>query len=106
MNIKLEKYRILSDLTLTHKVIKMLLAVLPDSIRDYDPSWEYCWNELSDDAQEQVVEARHEAMQLLKRSAGSGSEAEPNPACGHPLSSIVSSDEGTCYCSECEREAR
>jgi len=25
--------------------------------------------------------------------------------CGHPRSAIVSSDEGTNYCSECEREA-
>ncbi len=46
-------------------VIKMLLAVLPDSIRDHDKSWEYCWNELSDDAQEQVVEARRKALKFL-----------------------------------------
>lgn len=33
-------------------------------------------------------------------------KTEPNPSCGHPLGSIVSSDEGTSYCGECEREAR
>lgn len=26
--------------------------------------------------------------------------------CGHPKSAVVSSDEGTSYCGECEREAR
>jgi HAD superfamily hydrolase (TIGR01662 family) len=26
--------------------------------------------------------------------------------CGHDVSKVVSSDEGTCYCSECEKEAR
>ena len=26
--------------------------------------------------------------------------------CGHPLSSVVGSDEGTSYCGDCEREAR
>lgn len=48
------------------QIIEMLLTVLPDSTCDHDPSWEYCWNELSDDAQELVVAARHEALDLLR----------------------------------------
>jgi hypothetical protein len=39
------------------------------------------------------------------RWAGAGAEAGLQP-CGHPLSAIRSSDEGTHYCAECEREAR
>lgn len=27
-------------------------------------------------------------------------------SCGHPLSAVISGDEGTCFCAECEREAR
>lgn len=26
--------------------------------------------------------------------------------CGHPKSAIVSGDDGTCYCGECEKETR
>ncbi len=47
-------------------VIVKLLKVLPDSIHDHDASWGYCWNELSDDAQEQVKAAGREAAWFLE----------------------------------------
>jgi hypothetical protein len=62
------------------RTVEMLLAVLPDSIRDDDPTWEYCWNELSGDAQEQVKDARREALRFLGRP-----EPEAScPDCGEP----------------------
>lgn len=39
---------------------------------------------------------------IAYRALASGEETH----CGHPHSSIASSDEGTTYCAECEREAR
>ena len=33
-----------------------------------------------------------------------GKDRVPVQICGHPLSAIVSSEEGTHYCSECEKE--
>ena len=46
-------------------VIKKLLSNLPDSIHDDDESWQWCWDELSGDAQDAVKDARVEAGKAL-----------------------------------------
>lgn len=48
------------------KVINALLDNLPDSIHLDDESWDWCWEELSGDAQEEVKEARRIALNFLK----------------------------------------
>jgi len=48
------------------KIINTLLASLPDSIHPDDESWDWCWEELSGDAQEEVKEARRIALNFLK----------------------------------------
>lgn len=53
-------------LALAYRVIEKLLAVLPDNCEhDEDPSWEWCWNELSGGAQERVKGIRREAQAFL-----------------------------------------
>jgi hypothetical protein len=47
-----------------------------------------------------VIEA---AEWMRHRLANAATKYQP---CGHPVAAVVSSDEGTAYCSECEREAR
>jgi hypothetical protein len=50
------------------EVIKKLLEVLPDSEMHIDDiSWEWCWNELSDEVQQRVKEARRMALDYLRR---------------------------------------
>lgn len=62
-------------------------------------------------------EALDELRELLTCATGdSGAVPDPAPVslsvqeglmvCGHPLSAVVSADEGTKYCSRCEDEAR
>lgn len=47
-------------------VIALLLDHLPDSLHPDDKTWEWCWNELSDRAQDSVQNVRREAIELLK----------------------------------------
>ena len=46
-------------------VIRTLLDVLPDTDSKTDVCWEWCWNELGDDAQEEVKAARKIANDWL-----------------------------------------
>lgn len=48
------------------KVINLLLDNLPDSIHEDDESWNWCWEELSGEAQEQVKAVRAVALNFLK----------------------------------------
>lgn len=50
------------------KVINALLANLPDSIHTDDESWDWCWEELSGEAQEEVKRAREAAIIFLKET--------------------------------------
>ena len=47
-------------------VIIQLLRHLPDSSHDDDESWDWCWNELSNDAQEAVRSVRRKAVELIE----------------------------------------
>jgi hypothetical protein len=52
------------------EIIKDLCRHLPDACRA-EGDWDWCWNELSDDSQEKVKEARERAnvfMREVKRS--------------------------------------
>lgn len=45
------------------EIIQLLLNHLPDSnFYNGDDCWDWCWNELSDEAQEAVKDARQKAM--------------------------------------------
>lgn len=57
------------------KLINLLLDNLPDSIHSEDESWDWCWNELSGEAQEQVKKVRTEALKLLKGENSEDSRA-------------------------------
>lgn len=51
-------------------IIEMLLNHLPDNTYyDEDPSWEWAWEELSPDAQDNVQKARAMAAEFLEGSA-------------------------------------
>jgi len=49
-----------------NEIIKKLLSVLPDSEMHDDKCWDWCWEELSDKAQEEVKEARGIALKYLR----------------------------------------
>lgn len=48
-----------------HEIIQLLLNHLPDSIHYHDESWDWCWNELGDDAQEAVKIVRRTAWEFI-----------------------------------------
>jgi len=49
------------------EIIKMLLRVLPNNTAHYnDPSWEWCWNKLSNYAQDEAIVAAGKARNFLK----------------------------------------
>jgi hypothetical protein len=48
------------------RIIKKLLTVLPNSLHPEDPSWKWCWNELSNTGQDAVILAAVEAYNWLK----------------------------------------
>jgi hypothetical protein len=53
------------------EVILKLLSVLPDNeILHDDISWGWCWDELSDEAQEEVKKARRMALDYLRGGEG------------------------------------
>jgi len=61
----------------TIEVIILLLNHLPDSNHiDIDESWDWCWEELSGDAQEEVKLARDKAYQLLSELTGKVTKEE------------------------------
>jgi len=47
------------------EVIKLLLNHLPDTEFYKEPCWQYCWDELDDDAQEEVKNARRKALEYI-----------------------------------------
>jgi hypothetical protein len=51
-------------------IIQGLLTCLPDSPHENDESWEWCWNELRDDAQDIVKRVRSEAQKVLAEIGG------------------------------------
>lgn len=56
-------------------IVKSLLAVLPDSeqwSKRGKDCWRWCWDELSDDAQEEVKAARKAAATWLKQQKQEG----------------------------------
>lgn len=60
-----------SRLQLACDLIKELLNNLPDA-ENSDQSWEWCWDELSSDAQEAVKIIRRKASIFLKETPISG----------------------------------
>ncbi len=60
------------------KLIKGLLDHLPDSIHSEDESWQWCWDELSGDAQDKVKEIRELSKKALDEIARMG-EANNQP---------------------------
>lgn len=55
------------------EVLEGILAVLPDTKEQDHDCWEWCWNELTDEAQEQVVAARratYAAIAAIKNGGG------------------------------------
>ena len=51
-------------------LIGELLDCLPDSGKwEHDETWEWCWNELSDEAQGRVALVRRKAVELLLQIA-------------------------------------
>ncbi len=48
------------------EIINILLDHLPDSVHSDDESWDWCWNELSGNAQEEVKQVREAALNFLK----------------------------------------
>ncbi len=57
------------------QVINQLLSCLPDSDHN-DPCWEWCWDELNDEAQQQVKEARRMALNYLHEIANVGESGD------------------------------
>ena len=47
-----------------YEIVQLLLDHLPDSTHD-DKSWDWCWNELSDDAQKQIKTTRRAAREFI-----------------------------------------
>lgn len=47
-----------------YEVLQDLLNHLPDSFHEDDPSWDWAWNELSDEAQASVKAVRARAMEF------------------------------------------
>jgi hypothetical protein len=48
------------------KIIELLLDSLPDShVNNDDTTWLFCWEELSDEAQQIVINARQSATDFL-----------------------------------------
>ncbi len=47
-------------------VIRQLMAALPDSMHDDDDSWIWCWDELSEQAQDLVKAARRAGSEALE----------------------------------------
>lgn len=47
-------------------MIELLLNVLPDSDHKNDSSWDWCWEELSSEAQEEVKKVRRIALEILR----------------------------------------
>lgn len=52
---------------LLNTIILLLLDHLPDSAHDDDESWLWCWNELSDDAQEAVKDVRRCVREFISK---------------------------------------
>jgi hypothetical protein len=50
------------------RVIRLLCDYLPDAEQP-EECWDWCWNELNDDAQEAVKNARGEAEAFLSANA-------------------------------------
>lgn len=48
-----------------NEIVEMLLNHLPDTSFFDDPSWDWAWDELSGDAQDQVKDARAKANAFL-----------------------------------------
>ena len=47
--------------------LRGLLRVLPDSVREDNESWGWCWDELDGDAQDSVKRARAVALDALEK---------------------------------------
>lgn len=53
---------------MTHiEIVQLLVNHLPDSNHHDDPTWEIAWDELSDDAQEEVKNARRAAWEFISK---------------------------------------
>ena len=48
-------------------MIQDLLDILPDTVKQEDPSWRYCWLELDGESQDRVQAVRRRAQMLLHR---------------------------------------
>lgn len=70
------------------EIIKALLRVLPNTTYYKDPSWEWCWNELSDAAQDGVILAAGKARNFLKDVGSTGNaQKDPCASCSDDCSS-------------------
>jgi hypothetical protein len=52
------------------ELVETLLNALPDSDHPEDETWNWAWDQLSDDAQEAVKKARMAASSVLRRKRG------------------------------------
>ncbi len=57
--------RINPHIGLEKEIIISLLSVLPDSEHENDKSWDWCWESLSGEAQEEVKKVREMAIKYL-----------------------------------------
>ena len=64
-----------------HNLIRELLDHLPDNMRHtHDESWQWCWDELSGPAQEQVKHVRERATTfLINEIAALAEQIQPPP---------------------------